>query len=296
MNFKSGFVSIVGKPNAGKSTLLNRLTGEKIAIISNKPQTTRNSIRTILTDSESQIIFIDTPGIHKPRTKLGEFMLSEINESVNSVDVIIYLVDVTKSNIGEEEKEIIEKLKMTKKPVILALNKIDIIDKQKILPVIDKYKDEMDFSGIYPISAREGYGDKEIIQKIKELLNEGPMYYPEDTLTDQPEKLIVAEIIREKMLELLKDEVPHGTGVEVLKFKDRQDKPILDIEATIYCEKSSHKGIIIGKKGVMLKKIGTKAREDIERMLGTKVNLQLWVKIKDDWRNNNSVLKTLGYK
>ena len=296
MKFKSGFVSIVGKPNAGKSTLLNRLTGEKIAITSNKPQTTRNTIRTILTDDESQIIFIDTPGIHKPRTKLGEFMMNEINDSVNSVDVIIYLVDVTRSNIGEEEKEIIEKLKLTKKPVILALNKIDAIDKQKILPVIDKYKDEMNFSGIYPISAKEGYGDAEILQKIRELLPEGPMYYPKDSLTDQPEKLIVAEIIREKMLELLDDEVPHGTGVEVLKFKDRQDKPILDIEATVYCEKSSHKGIIIGKKGAMLKKIGMRARTDIERMLDTKVNLQLWVKIKDDWRNKDSVLKTLGYK
>ena len=295
MEFKSGFVSIVGKPNAGKSTLLNRLTGEKIAIISNKPQTTRNTIRTILTDKESQIIFVDTPGIHKPRTKLGEFMMGEINDSLGNVDVIIYLVDVTKPNIGEEERAIIDKLKQSLKPVILGLNKIDAIEKQKILPIIDKYKDEMEFCGIYPISAKEGYGDDELLKKVKELLPKGPLYYPEDTLTDQPERLIVAEIIREKMLQLLEDEVPHGIGVEIIKFKDRQDKELLDIDATIYCEKSSHKGIIIGKKGAMLKKIGMLSRADIERMLGIKVNLQLWVKIKDDWRNNNSMLKTLGY-
>ena len=296
MSFKSGFVSIIGKPNAGKSTLLNRLTGEKIAIISNKPQTTRNTIRTILTDSESQIIFIDTPGIHRPKTKLGEYMVNEINESLGSVDIIIYLVDVKRTYIREEERSLLERLKTTDKKVILGLNKIDLIDKQDLLPIISKYKDEMNFSGIYPISAMDGYGVEDILTKIKELLPEGPMYYPADSLTDQPEREIVAEIIREKMLRLLDDEVPHGIGVEIMKFKDRENKDLVDIEATIYCEKSSHKGIIIGKKGSMLKRIGMYAREDIERMLNTKINLQLWVKIKDDWRNSKAMLNTLGYK
>lgn len=296
MSFKSGFVSIIGKPNAGKSTLLNRLTGEKIAIISNKPQTTRNTIRTIITDDESQIIFIDTPGIHRPKTKLGEYMVNEINESIGSVDIIVYLVDVKRTYIKGEERNLLEKLKATNKKVILGLNKIDLIDKQELLPIIAKYKDEMDFSGIYPISAKDGYGVSDILAKIKNLLPEGPLYYPEDSLTDQPEREIVAEIVREKMLRLLDDEVPHGIGVEIMKFKDRENKDLIDIEATIYCEKNSHKGIIIGKKGSMLKKIGMYAREDIEKMLNTKVNLQLWVKIKDDWRNSKSMLSTLGYK
>lgn len=296
MSFKSGFVSIIGKPNAGKSTLLNKLTGEKIAIISNKPQTTRNTIRTIITDKESQIIFIDTPGIHRPKTKLGEYMINEINESVGSVDIIIYLVDVKRTYIKEEERSVLERLKSTNKKVILGLNKIDLIDKQELLPIIEKYKDEMDFSGIYPISAKDGYGVEDILAKIKDLLPEGPLYYPEDSLTDQPEREIVAEIIREKMLRLLDDEVPHGIGVEIMKFKDRENKDLVDIEATIYCEKSSHKGIIIGKNGGMLKKVGMYAREDIEKMLNTKVNLKLWVKIKDDWRNSRAMLKTLGYK
>lgn len=296
MSFKSGFVSIIGKPNAGKSTLLNRLTREKVAIISNKPQTTRNTIKTILTDSESQIIFIDTPGVHRPKTKLGEYMIHAINESLGNVDIVIYLVDVTKTYIKEEERELLEKLKAANKKVILGLNKIDMIEKQELLPIIDKYKNEMDFSGIYPISAKDGYGVDDILGKIRLLLPEGPMYYPEDALTDQPEREIVAEIIREKMLRLLDDEVPHGIGVEIMKFKDRENKDLVDIEATIYCEKSSHKGIIIGKKGAMLKKIGMYAREDIENMLNTKVNLQLWVSIKDDWRNSKAMLNTLGYR
>lgn len=293
---KSGFVSIIGKPNAGKSTLLNRLTGEKVAIISNKPQTTRNVIRTILTDKESQIIFMDTPGIHKPKTKLGEYMIDEVNNSLSNVDVIVYLVDASKKNVGQNDQDIIDKLAVSKKPVILGLNKIDILDKIQLLPMIDKYKDRMEFCGIYPISAKEGDGANDILAKIKELLPEGPLYYPEDSLTDMPEKVIASEIIREKMLELLQDEVPHGIGVEIIKFKDRQGKEMIDIDANVYCEKSSHKGIVIGKNGSMLKKIGTRARIDIEKMLGVKVNLQLWVKIKDDWRNSDSMLKMLGFK
>ncbi len=293
---KSGFVSIIGKPNAGKSTLLNRLTGEKVAIISNKPQTTRNVIRTILTDKESQIIFMDTPGIHKPKTKLGEYMIDEVNNSLSNVDVIVYLVDASKKNVGQNDQDIIDKLAVSKKPVILGLNKIDILDKIQLLPMIDKYKDRMEFCGIYPISAKEGDGANDILAKIKELLPEGPLYYPEDSLTDMPEKVIASEIIREKMLELLQDEVPHGIGVEIIKFKDRQGKEMIDIDANVYCEKSSHKGIVIGKNGSMLKKIGTRARIDIEKMLGVKVNLQLWVKIKDDWRNSDSILKMLGFK
>lgn len=292
---KSGFVSIVGKPNAGKSTLLNRLTGEKVAIISSKPQTTRNMIRTILTDKDSQIIFMDTPGIHEPKTKLGEFMIGEVNNSLANVDVIIYLVDTSKKNVWLKDLDIIEKLKMANRPVILGLNKIDVIDKKELLPIIDKYKDRMDFCGIYPISAKEGYGACDILNKIKDLLPEGPLYYPEDSLTDQPEKVIVSEIIREKILQLLKDEVPHGIGIEIIKFKDRLNKELIDIEANVYCEKSSHKGIVIGKNGSMLKKIGIRAREDIEKMLGIKVNLQLWVKIKEDWRNSDSMLKILGF-
>lgn len=291
---KSGFVSIIGKPNAGKSTLLNRFTGEKIAIVSSKPQTTRNIIRTILTDKESQIIFMDTPGIHKPKTKLGGYMIEEINNSLSNVDVIVYLVDASKKN--KDDKDIIDRLVLSKKPVILALNKIDALDKRELLPIIDKYKDKMEFLGIYPISAKEGYGIDEILDEIRKNLPEGPLYYPEDSLTDQPEKVIVSEIIREKMLELLQDEVPHGIGVEIIKFKDREGKDLVDIEANIYCERNSHKGIIIGKKGTMLKKIGTRARIDIENMLGVKVNLQLWVKIKEDWRNNDYMLKTLGFK
>ena len=293
---KSGFVSIIGKPNAGKSTLLNRLTGEKVAIISNKPQTTRNVIRTILTDKESQIIFMDTPGIHKPKTKLGEYMIDEVNNSLSNVDVIVYLVDASKKNVGQNDQDIIDKLAVSKKPVILGLNKIDILDKIQLLPMIDKYKDRMEFCGIYPISAKEGDGANDILAKIKELLPEGPLYYPEDSLTDMPEKVIASEIIREKMLELLQDEVPHGIGVEIIKFKDREGKELIDIDANVYCEKSSHKGIVIGKNGSMLKKIGTRARIDIEKMLGVKVNLQLWVKIKDDWRNSDSMLKMLGFK
>ena len=293
---KSGFVSIIGKPNAGKSTLLNRLTGEKVAIISNKPQTTRNVIRTILTDKESQIIFMDTPGIHKPKTKLGEYMIDEVNNSLSNVDVIVYLVDASKKNVGQNDQDIIDKLAVSKKPVILGLNKIDILDKIQLLPMIDKYKDRMEFCGIYPISAKEGDGANDILAKIKELLPEGPLYYPEDSLTDMPEKVIASEIIREKMLELLQDEVPHGIGVEIIKFKDRQGKEMIDIDANVYCEKSSHKGIVIGKNGSMLKKIGTRARIDIEKMLGVRVNLQLWVKIKDDWRNSDSMLKMLGFK
>lgn len=295
MIFKSGFVTIIGRPNVGKSTLINKITGEKLSIISNKPQTTRNTVKTIITDKDSQIIFIDTPGIHKPKNKLGEYMVSVAENTVNEVDVVLFIIEATEPNPGAVDRYIIEQLKNTKTPVILVINKIDLIQKEQILKVIQQYSDLMNFAGIIPISAINDEGTEIIINEIKKVLPEGPQYFPADMITDQPEKIIVSEIIREKILHLISDEVPHGIGVEVISFKQRQDKDILDIQANIYCERDSHKGILIGKEGKMLKKIGTLSREEIENLLGMSVFLQLWVKVKPDWRNSDMLLKTLGY-
>lgn len=296
MSFKSGFVTIVGRPNVGKSTLLNRFAGEKIAIISEKPQTTRNSIKAVITDEDSQIIFIDTPGVHKPKTKLGEYMISVVQESLNEVDIVLFLVEATNSAPGAGDQYIIEQLKDLKTPVFLLINKIDLVKKEQLLAVIANYKNLMDFAEIIPISAVNNEGIDIVLKEIRKRLPDGPKYFPDDMLTDQPEKAIVAELIREKILELLSDEVPHGTGIEVISFKERTNKELIDIDATIYCEKESHKAIIIGKEGRMLKKIGSRSREDIERFLGTRVYLRLWVKVKDDWRNSDAMLKTLGYR
>jgi len=296
MAFKSGFVSIVGRPNVGKSTLLNKFTGEKIAIMSDKPQTTRNTIRAIDTGEDYQIIYIDTPGIHKPKTKLGDFMVNIALDSLNEVDLVLFLVEANCPQPGPGDLYIIEQLKNLKTPVFCLINKIDLVEKEQILPIIAAYKDTMEFSQIIPISALE-YESVEVVKnEIKKVLPEGPKYFPDDMITDQPEKVIAAELIREKILHLLSDEVPHGVGVEVVTFKKRDDKDILDIQATIYCEKESHKGILIGKEGKMLKKIGSLSRAEIEGLFGTKVFLELWVKVKPDWRNNEFMLKTLGYK
>ena len=296
MRFKSGFVTIIGRPNVGKSTLLNKLTGEKVAITSNRPQTTRNTIKTIVTDEDSQIVFIDTPGIHKPQNKLGEYMVNAANEAFNNVDVVLFLVDAEDKKPGLGDKYIIERFKRSKTPVFLVINKIDLVSKELLLSAIDMYNQEYGFKATIPISAKNNDGIDILHKEIKNILPKGPKYFEDDMLTDQPEKHIVSEIVREKILRLIQDEIPHGVGVEVTKFKERTDKDILDIDINIYCEKDTHKGIIIGKHGSMLKKIGTLAREDVEKFLDTKVFMQLWVKVKPDWRNSDYMLKNLGYK
>jgi GTP-binding protein Era len=257
MSFKSGFVTIVGRPNTGKSTLINQIIGEKLVIISDKPQTTRNVIRIILTDENSQLIFLDTPGIHKPRTKLGEYMVDIAKDTLKGVDAVVFLTDDFRGEIGPGDRHIIEQLKAVKTPVILAINKIDTVPKENILKVIDVYRKEMEFSEVVPISALTGEGVSRLVSLLRGLMPEGPMYYPQDYVTDQPERQIAAEYIREKILNLIRDEIPHGTGVEIITFKEREEKDLIDIQADIYCEKESHKKIIIGKSGSMLKKIGT---------------------------------------
>lgn len=294
-SFKSGFVGIIGRPNVGKSTLLNKFTGEKIAIMSDKPQTTRNQIRSIVTSDDYQIVFIDTPGIHKPKHKLGEYMVKSAHSTFSDVDVILYVVECN-TYIGKGESYIINSLKECKQPVLLAINKIDTVKKEEILEVINVYKDLYNFKSIIPLSALNNKGVDILLNEITKLLPEGPKYFPEDMITDQPERQIASEIIREKVLHIIKDEIPHGVAVEVTSMKERKGKGLIDIQATIYCEKDSHKGIIIGKNGEMLKKIGLLGRKDIERFLGSKVFLELWVKVKKDWRNSDNMLKNLGYK
>jgi len=296
MAFKSGFVTIIGRPNVGKSTLLNLLTGEKIAIMSSKPQTTRHAIRTIVTTENYQMVFVDTPGIHKPKNKLGEFMNQEALGTLTDVDVILYLVDANDKSIGPGDANIIETLKQTEVPVLLIINKIDMIEKQLLLPLIAQYSQAFDFEEIIPVSALKAETKDLVLQAIEKRLPEGEKYYPDDMLTDQQERVLAQELIREKLLHLLSDEVPHGVGIEVIRFKEVPQKKIIEIDANIYCEKESHKGIIIGKEGAMLKKVGTYAREDMERLFGSKVFLKLWVKVKDDWRNNDFMLNELGYK
>ena len=292
--FQSGFVSLVGRPNVGKSTLMNHFIGEKIAIISNKPQTTRNKITSILTKEHFQCVFIDTPGIHKPKHKLGEYMVKSAENALNEVDVVLMLIEPTE-RVLEMDKYVIERLKNVKTPVVLVINKIDTIEKQKLLKVIDQYRQIYDFAEVVPISAIKGQNTESLLHVIEKYLPEGPQYFPEDMVTDQPERQIVAEIIREKALHLLEDEIPHGIAVEITSMKKRPNKNLVDVEATIYCEKESHKGIIIGKQGSMLKKIGSRARIDEERLLGSPIYLQLWVKVKKDWRDSDFLLKNFGY-
>lgn len=294
-NFKSGFVTLIGRPNVGKSTLMNNLIGQKIAITSSKPQTTRNRIQTVYTDEEGQIIFLDTPGIHKAKNKLGDYMVNAAERTLSEVDVIVWLVEPT-DFIGTHEQHIAEILKNVKTPVILAINKIDSVNKEDIMTAINTYKDVHEFAEIVPVSALKGENRDELLKVLFKYLPNGPMYYDEDTITDQPERQIVAELIREKALRLLSDEVPHGIAVTIENMKYRKKAHIYDIDATIICERNSHKGIIIGKKGAMLKSIGTKARVEIENLLGNKVNLQLWVKVKKDWRDSDFLLKNYGYK
>lgn len=291
--FKSGFVSIIGMPNVGKSTLLNNIAGQKIAIISDKPQTTRNKILAVYTTDEEQIIFTDTPGIHRPHNKLGEYMVNVANDSIGDVDVVLFVVDATRK-IQDMEREIAQNASKSGIPCILVLNKVDAVNKENLLPMIADYSSMNEFDSIVPISAKTGDGVEILLNDIREHLIDGPQFYDEDMVTDQPEKQIAAEIVREKMLWLLDKEVPHGIAIEITKM---QEKPnITNIYATIYCEKATHKGIIIGKNGEMLKKIGTLARGDIEKMLDKKVYLELWVKVKTDWRNNDFLIKNFGYK
>lgn len=292
--FKSGFVALVGRPNVGKSTLMNRLIGQKIAITSNKPQTTRNRIQTVYTDRRGQIIFLDTPGIHKSKNKLGTFMIETAESTFTDADVILWLVEPT-DYIGAGEQYIVEKLKTCGTPVILVINKIDRVKKEELLGFIAKYSQQMEFAEIIPVSALKGDNTDHLMEVLFAHLEEGPMYFDEDTVTDQPERQIAAEMIREKALRNLSDEVPHGIAVTIEKMHERPGGRLIDIEATIICERDSHKGIIIGKQGSMLKKIGQDARKEIEMMVGCKVNLQLWVKVKKDWRDNDVMLKNYGY-
>lgn len=284
--FKSGFVAIVGRPNVGKSTLLNTIAGQKIAIVSNKPQTTRTAIKGIINRDNAQIIFTDTPGVHKPQNKLGEKMAETIDDAVEGVDIILYLIEATDKGIGLANEFILNKVKEQKAKSILVINKVDCVKKENILELFRLYSEKHDFEAIIPISALKNQGIDILLDKIEDLLPAGPAYYDTEEWTDQTERQIVEETIREKALKCLDDEVPHGIAVEVVSMKKRDNRELYDIEATIYCEKKTHKGIIIGKDGAMLKKIGERAREDIEDMLQCKVNLQLWVKVKEDWRDN----------
>lgn len=289
---KAGFVTLIGRPNVGKSTLMNRLIGQKIAITSNKPQTTRNRIQTVLTRPEGQIVFLDTPGIHKAKNKLGDYMVRAAERTLEEVDVILWLVEPT-NYIGAGERHIIEQLKKVKTPVILVINKTDTVKKEAIFSFIDVYRRELDFQEIVPVSALKGDNTEELVRCIFDYLPYGPAFYDEDTITDQPMRQIVAELIREKALRLLQEEIPHGVAVTVESMKEKGK--ICHIEVTIVCERESHKGIIIGKGGSMLKKIGSLARPEMEELLEMQVNLQLWVKVKKDWRDSDYLLKNFGY-
>ena len=293
-NFKSGFVSLIGRPNVGKSTLMNRLIGQKIAITSNKPQTTRNRIQTVYTDERGQIVFLDTPGIHKAKNKLGEYMVNVAERTLKEVDVVLWLVEPT-TFIGAGEQHIAAQLKTIKTPVVLVINKVDTVKKEEILKFIDAYKDICEFADIVPVSALKGQNTDTVLEVIYKYLPYGPAYYDEDTVTDQPQRQIVAELIREKALRSLNEEIPHGIAVTIEQMKERENGKVVDIEATIICERDSHKGIIIGKGGAMLKKIGSAARFEIERMMEMKVNLQIWVKVRKDWRDSDLFMKNFGY-
>ena len=290
---KSAMITIAGRPNVGKSTLLNALVGEKIAIVSNKPQTTRNRISAILNRGDTQFVFLDTPGFHKPRTKLGDYMVGVVNESVSDVDAVILIVEPI-AGAGTQEEALIAQLHKQNAPALLVINKIDTVEKDTLLEVIASYQDLYPFDACIPISAKRRDGLQELLQELDRYAVPGPQLFPDDMITDQPERQIVAEIIREKMLWNLEREIPHGTAVEITKFSERDDG-VIEIDATIYCEKASHKGIIIGKQGAMLKKISTMARHDCERFLGAKIYLQTWVKVKENWRDNPNLIRNFGY-
>ena len=291
---KTAMITIAGRPNVGKSTLTNYLVGEKIAIVSNKPQTTRNRICGILTKKDVQYIFVDTPGFHKPRTKLGDYMVNVAKSSIADVDLTILVVEPIAS-VGPQETALIEQIKASKSPAVLAINKIDIVEKETLLEVIDVYAKAADFGAIIPICAKTGDGVQTLLNECSKYAIEGPFLFPEDSTTDQPERQVMAEIIREKLLWCLDREIPHGTAVEITKFSER-DNGIIDLDATIYCEKASHKGIIIGKHGDMLKKISSMARADCEKFMGTKVFLTTWVKYKENWRDNDFLVRNFGYR
>ena len=290
---KTAMITICGRPNVGKSTLTNALAGEKIAIVSNKPQTTRNRITAVCQRGETQFVFLDTPGFHKPRTRLGDYMVNVVRQSVADVDAVVLVVEPVAS-IGPQERELIASIKAADCPAVLAINKLDTVEPEKLLAVIALYSEAYAFNAIVPISAKTGDGVEELLKELDKFAVESPALFPEDVTTDQPEKQVCAELIREKLLLNLEREVPHGTAVEITRFSERDDG-IIDLEATIYCEKASHKGIIIGKHGAMLKKIGEDARKDIEDFMGTKVFLQTWVKVKEKWRDSNSLLRNFGY-
>jgi len=293
---KNAMISIVGRANVGKSTLTNSMTGDKVAIVSPKPQTTRNRIFGVFTYKDTQMILLDTPGFHKARTRLGDYMIGVVKESVADVDAAVLVVEPV-ANVGTQEELLIEHIRSSGVPAVLVINKIDTVKLDDVLPVIEVYSQHYDFDAIIPLSARNGKGVSALVEELEKYAKPGPQLFPDGMTTDQPEKQIIAEIIREKLLICLDKEIPHGTAVELTKFTERSDDAdsIIDIDATIYCEKSSHKGMIIGKKGVMLKKIGTYAREDIERFMGAKVYLQTWVKVKENWRDNKSSIKNFGY-
>ena len=294
MATKTAMITIAGRPNVGKSTLTNYLVGEKIAIVSNKPQTTRNRICGIVTREETQFVFVDTPGYHRARTKLGDYMVNVARESISDVDLTILVVEPIAS-IGPQEEGLLEKIKGSHCPAVLAINKIDTIEKEKLLEVISVYSAKASFDAIIPISAKTGDGVEELLKVCEKYAQESPFLFPEDVTTDQPERQVMAEIIREKILWCLDREIPHGTAVEITKFSER-DSGIIDLDVTIYCEKSSHKGIIIGKKGEMLKKISTMARNDCEKFMGTKVYLTTWVKVKENWRDSDFLVRNFGYR
>ena len=290
---KSAMITICGRPNVGKSTLTNAMVGEKVAIVTDKPQTTRNRISAIVNRGETQLVLMDTPGFHKPRTRLGDYMVNIVRESIADVDCVLLMVEPVAA-IGPQEQALIERIKQTGAPALLAINKIDTVDKQRLLEVMALYSDAHEFEAILPISAKTGYGVEELFTELEKFAVDGPHLFPDDVISDQPEKQICAELVREKLLKCLDKEIPHGTAVEVTRFSERDDG-IIDLEVTIYCEKDSHKGIIIGKKGAMLKRIGELAREDIEAFMGTKVYLQTWVKVKENWRDSMASLRNFGF-
>ncbi len=295
MKQKSAIITIAGRPNVGKSTLINHLVGEKIAIVSHKPQTTRKRICGVITRGDTQLVFMDTPGFHKPRTKLGDYMVGVVKESVADVDVVLLLVDPI-ANVGQQEEALIEQIKASGAPAILVINKIDTVpEKEKLLAVIAAYQQAFSFDAVIPIAAKFGDGVQTLLKECEKYAAESPFFFPEDMTSDQPERQVIAEIIREKLLWNLEREIPHGTAVEITKFSER-DNGVVDVDATIYCEKASHKGIIIGKNGEMLKKISTAAREDCERFMGTKVFLQTWVKVKENWRDSDFLIRNFGYQ
>ena len=294
MASKTAMITIAGRPNVGKSTLTNRLVGEKVAIVSHKPQTTRNRICGIVNRGETQFIFVDTPGFHKPRTKLGDYMVNVTRQSVSEVDAVLLMVEPI-ANLGPQEEALLEQLRQTGEPVILVINKIDTVEKDALLAVIARYAKEMEFAAVVPLSAKTGEGVEALLEECTQFAQEGPHLFPAGMTSDQPERQMMAEIIREKLLWCLDREVPHGTAVEATRFPERDDE-INDLEVTIYCEKASHKGIIIGKQGAMLKKISTMARIDCEKFMGTKVFLTTWVKVKENWRDSDFLIRNFGYQ